>query len=241
MKGSEMQMMKDSRISVTAYDWVPDFAQGQVRDLRLRWALEEAGFLYEVEHLQQGTQGNAANLARQPFGQVPVLTVDGTPMFESGAAVWRIAEASDTLLPDDPGARDACLSWIFGALNTIEPPLSMVVSLWFFERMPNNFGLSDGSAATTLRPAAQQQANTRLKQFAEALGDREYIVGERFTVADLMLTAVLLIADSMDLLNSHPSAKDYFKRHSNRPAFHKAQSDQVATCRKNAAIYEGVS
>ena len=83
--------MKDSKISVTAYDWVPEFAQGNVRDVRLRWALNEAGLDYDVEILTQGDQKKPHNIARQPFGQVPVLEIDGVSMFESGATVWRIA------------------------------------------------------------------------------------------------------------------------------------------------------
>lgn len=226
--------MKNSTISVTAYDWVPAPAQGLVRDFRLRWALNEAGFPYEVEIVPLGTQREPANLARQPFGQVPTLTVDGTPVFESGACVWRIAEESDTLLPDDQADRDRCLSWLFGALNTIEPPL---LAIMHFVKPARD---SDGERSEAAQPGAEQ-VDRCIGRFVDALGDRDHIVGDRFTVADLMLTAVLLIADRMDLLSDHPKAKAYFDRHSSRPAFRKAQADQMATFAENAAKYEGTA
>lgn len=100
--------MNNSKLTVTAYDWVPDFAQGHVRDLRVRWALEEAGFPYDVEIMTQGTQKEPAHLERQPFGQIPTLEIDGRSMFESGAILWRIAEESDALLPVHAAARIGC-------------------------------------------------------------------------------------------------------------------------------------
>ena len=113
-------------LTLTAFDWVPPVAQGLVRDLRVRWTLKEAALPYEVELLAMGTQGEPAHLARQPFGQVPVLTAAQTPMFESGAILWRIAEASgEALLPADRAGRDRTLSWVFAALNTVEPPITM--------------------------------------------------------------------------------------------------------------------
>ncbi|MGP3698567.1 glutathione S-transferase family protein [Rhodobacter sp. NSM] len=230
--------MNRPAMTVTAFDWVPSFAQGQVRDLRLRWALEEAGLPYEVNLLPQGTQGEPDHLAHQPFGQVPVLGLEGRTMFESGACVWRIAEESDALLPTDPALRDACLSWVFAALNTLEPPIMMLAMLWFFERWPERFGLEDREAPAKLRLPARGEVDKRLSQFAGALGDRETIVGDGFTVADLMLTAVLVTAARMDLLDDHPAVKAYYDRHTARPGFRKALADQLAAFEDNAARYQ---
>lgn len=227
--------MKNCRLTVTAYDRVPDFARGHVRDLRVRWALEEAGFDYEVELVRQGSQGEAANLARQPFGHVPVLVVDGVPMFESGAIVWRIAEASETLLPADAAARNQCLSWLFAALNTVEPAIGLVSTLWYFVNHPDRYGLEDGSAAKALRPGARRAADGRLARVVDALGDRPVLVGDQFTAADLMMTSVLRNAAALRLLAPFPSLADYVDRHSARPAFERALAGQLQAFDASAA------
>ncbi|TKT69447.1 glutathione binding-like protein [Aquamicrobium sp. LC103] len=225
-------------VRITAYDWVPGFAQGLVRDLRLRWALEEAGLSYEVELVPQGTQAHGHNMSRQPFGQIPTLTADSGTMFESGACVWRIAEASEILLPKDKAERDQCLSWMFAALNTVEPPLSMMATLFFFEQEPRHFGIADAGAVATIRPAARDGAVLRLKQLADVLGKRQYLVADRFTVADLIMVTVLRIADSFELLDDQPDLRDYVSLHADRPAFRRALEGQLAPFRENAAKYE---
>lgn len=225
-------------VTITAYDWVPDFARGLVRDLRLRWALEEAGFPYEVELVPQGTQAHARNMSRQPFGQIPTLTAGPGTMFESGACVWRIAEASETLLPADKAGRDQCLSWMFAALNTVEPPLSMMATLFFFEREPRHFGIADAGAVATVRPGVRDGAVLRLKQLADVLGKRQHLVADRFTVADLIMVTVLRIADSLDLLDDLPDLRRYVSLHTARPAFRRALEGQLTPFRENAAKYE---
>ncbi|SCM76435.1 putative Glutathione S-transferase [uncultured Pleomorphomonas sp.] len=225
-------------VSITAYDWVPDFAQGMVRDLRLRWALEEAGLPYEVELVPQGTQARAHNLSRQPFGQIPTLTAGPETMFESGACVWRIAGASESLLPGDEAGRDRCLSWVFAALNTVEPPLSMMATLFFFETQPEQFGIADAGAVATIKPGARAAALLRLKQLADVLGKRRHLVADRFTIADLMMVTVLRVADSLDLLAELPDLRRYVSLHTARPAFRKALEGQLAPFRENAAKYE---
>ena len=225
-------------VTITAYDWAPGFAQGLVRDLRLRWALEEAGFPYEVELVPQGTQAHAHNMSRQPFGQIPTLTAGPGTMFESGACVWRIAEASEALLPQDKAGRDRCLSWMFAALNTVEPPLSTMATLFFFEREPKHFGIADAGAVATIRPAARDGALLRLTQLADVLGKRPHLVADRFTVADLIMVTVLRIADSLDLLEELPDLRRYVSLHTARPAFQRALEGQLAPFRENAAKYE---
>lgn len=236
-------VLERERVTITAYDWVPGFAQGLVRDLRLRWALEEAGFAYEVELVPQGTQAHAHNMSRQPFGQIPTLTAgpgtmfEGT-MFESGACVWRIAEESEFLLPGDKAGRDQCLSWTFAALNTVEPPLSTMAMLGFFEREPRHFGIADAGAVATVRPGARHVALLRLRQLADALGKRQHLVADRFTVADLIMVTVLRIADSLDLLDDVPDLRGYVSLHTARPAFARALDGQLTPFRQNAAKYE---
>ena len=216
---------------------MPDFASGQVRDLRLGWALEEAELPYEIDLVPFGTQSDPKNMARRPFGQVPVMTVGGETMFESGACLWRIGQESGALLPEEPVEARRCLSWLFGALNTLEPPISTLASLWFFETMPESFGLPDGNAATTLMPAARVTVIRRLEQVGDALEGREFIVGDRLSIAEIALTAVMLPADWLGMLEEEPRARAYFERHTARPAFAKARARQVETHGANAARY----
>lgn len=224
--------MRSSKIRVTAFDWVPDFAQGHVRDLRVRWALEEAGLPYEEIILDQGTQAGPDNIARQPFGQVPAIEIDGRTMFESGAIVWRIAEESADLLPRDPYDRDRVLSWYFASLNTIEPPLMMLAELDFFP--------GDAHAKATMRPAAVEAIELRLGQLQAALGDRDCLVGE-FSAADLMMTSVLRIAGHTDILARFPALAAYVARSTSRPAFQRALADQMRPFAENAARYEAAA
>ncbi len=225
--------MKDSKLKITAYDWVPDFAQGNVRDLRLRWALNEAEFAYDVEILSQGEQKKAPNIARQPFGQVPVLEVDGKPMFESGAIVWRIAEASKALLPNDQDVRDRVFSWYFAALNSVEPEIMMLAMLDFFA--------SDQDAAARLRTGVLDGVQGRLKRLSAALEDRDWLVGDGFSVADLMMATVLRILKHTDILAGHPTLDAYLGRCTGRPAFATALTAQLQTFSENAAKYKGAA
>lgn len=225
-------------VTLTAYDWVPDLAKGQVRDLRLRWALEEAGFAYDVDLVPQGTQGQPENLARQPFGQVPALTVGGDTIFESGACVWTIAQASDALLPADPAERARCLTFVFAALNTVEPPLSMMAVLRFFEMQPKRFEVSDPAAVAIVRPGARMLAVQRLAQLGDEMGGRDHLVADRFTVADLAMVSVLRIAEWLGILGEAPDLERYVALHTKRPAFARALAGQLAPFAENAPRYE---
>ncbi|WP_062205280.1 glutathione S-transferase family protein [Aureimonas sp. AU12] len=216
-------------IRVTAFDWVPAFAQGQVRDLRVRWALEEAGLPYEAILLDQGTQGDPENLARQPFGQVPALEIDGRTLFESGAIVWRIAEESEALLPADPAARERVLCWLLASLNSVEPPVGALADLDFF--------VADEGVKAAQRPGALAAVQARLGQLQAALGKADALV-DRFSAADLMMTSVLRILDHTDILAGFPALARYVERHTARPAFRKALADQMRPFRENAARYE---
>ncbi|HEY2187853.1 MAG TPA: glutathione S-transferase family protein [Caldimonas sp.] len=214
-------------IRVTAFRWVPPFAQGLVRDLRVRWALEEAGLPYE-EHLI-GPEDQKADHYRalQPFGQVPVLEEDETAMFESGAIVLHLAERSPALMPDDGHERERVRTWMLAALNTIEPPIQML----------NAIDLQPGGApegAKALRESVADRIGTRLDSLATFLGDREHLVGGRFTAADLLMTTVLRILRNTDLVTKRPTLDAYKQRGEARPAFKKALDAQLATFAKHA-------
>jgi glutathione S-transferase len=207
-------------ITVTAFKWVPPFAQGLVRDLRVRWALEEAGLRYEVKLLADGEKDETEYRAWQPFGQVPAYEENGLKLFESGAIVLRIAERSENLLPGDPAARARAIEWLFAALNTIEPPVQNLAGIDLF--------YAGQEWAKLRRPDAEAAARKRLGELATALGEGPYIEGARFTVGDLMMATVLRILRHTDLVAGAGLA-DYLARCESRPAFQRALAGQMAT------------
>ena len=151
-------------ITISAFKWVPDFAQGQVRDLRARWALEEAGLPYRTRLLGQGDQDRPDYRALQPFGQVPILEEDGFVLFESGAIVLYVGERSATLLPNDPGARARATQWLIAALNSIEPFVLNVALIDLF--------YADQEWAKLRRPGAVELVQKRFAALSKALGDK---------------------------------------------------------------------
>src|SRR5499425_817726 len=165
-------------ITISAFKWVPDFAQGQVRDLRARWALEEAGLPYRTRLLAQGDQDKPEYRAMQPFGQVPVLEEDGLVLFETGAIVLHIGARSETLLPADPGARARATQWLIAALNSIEPSVMNVALIDLF--------YANEEWAKLRRPGAIEFLEKRLAGLSRSLGDKPYLDGGRFTAGDLM-------------------------------------------------------
>lgn len=205
-------------ITVTAFKSVPDFARGQVRDLRVRWALEEAGLAYKTRLLGQGEQDTPEYRALQPFGQVPMFEEDGFVLFESGAIVLHIGEHSEQLLPRDRQARARAIQWVVAALNSIEPHIMNVAVLGLF------YGGEEW--ARLRRPSAEEFAHRRLSALSGSLGDKPWLDGEFFTAGDLMMTTVLriiprLIADDARLEN-------YVRRCTDRPAFKRALDAQIA-------------
>src|SRR5687767_2991346 len=156
-------------IEITAFKWVPPFAQGLVRDLRLRWALEEAGLPYTEKLLAPGEQNSTENLAVQPFGQVPVLREGDLTLFESGAILMHLAGKSDALLPADADGRARVLTWMFAALNSVEPAVQNLTSIDIF--FPNE------EWAKLRRPGAEKFLRDRLMRLSNHLGSREYLEG----------------------------------------------------------------
>ena len=207
-------------ITVTAFKRVPPFAQGLVRDLRVRWALEEAGLRYEVKLLGDGEKDGADYRSWQPFGQVPAYEENGLKLFESGAIVLRIADRSETLLPGDPAARARAVEWLFAALNTIEPPILELAAIDLFHEGQD--------WAKLRRPGAEAGVRKRLAELAAALGDKAYLDGPRFTAGDLMMATVLRILRHTELVAEEPALDAWLGRCESRPAFQRALAGQMA-------------
>ena len=203
-------------ITISAFRWVPPFAKGQVRDLRVRWALEEAGLAYQTRLLGQGDQDTPEYRAMQPFGQVPIYEEDGRVLFESGAIVLHIGARSETLLPKDEGARDRAVQWLIAALNSVEPHIMNVASIMVFH--------ADQEWAKLRKQGAIDFARNRLGGLAKALGDKPFLDGERFTAGDLMMATVLRIRP--ELVDG--VLADYVDRCCARPAFKRALDAQMA-------------
>ena len=203
-------------ITISAFRWVPPFAQGQVRDLRVRWALEEAGLSYRSRLLEMGDQDKPEYRALQPFGQVPIFDEDGQVLFESGAIVLHIGERSEALLPKDSAARARATQWLIAALNSIEPHIMNVAVIDVFH--------AGQEWAKLRRPGAVEFAQRRLRALAQALGDKPHLDGERFTAGDLLMTTVLRI---MPELLVDPRLTAYVERCTARPAFKRALAAQL--------------
>ena len=210
-------------ITISAFRWVPSFAQGQVRDLRVRWALEEAGLSYRTRLLEQGDQDKLDYRALQPFGQVPIFEENGRVLFESGAIVLHIGERTEALLPRDIGARASATQWLVAALNSIEPHIMNVAVLDLFHR--------DQEWAKLRRPSAVEFARHRLNCLAKALGDNLYLDGVRFTAGDLMMTTVLRILPE---LIDDQRLKAYVERCTARPGFKRALDAQMGDFKQAA-------
>jgi len=206
-------------IRLTAFRWVPPFAQGLVKDLRVRWALEEAGLPYEEQLLDVGEHKAAAHRALQPFGQVPVYEEDGLTLFESGAIVLHIGQRSPTLLPADTAKRARAITWMFAALNSVEPAMQELTSIDLFH--------ANEDWAKQRRPAAEKFAAERLGEVAHALEGRDYLEGE-FTAADLIMSTVLRNLRRTSLVKNLPALAAYQARCEARPAFRRALDAQLA-------------
>jgi glutathione S-transferase len=207
-------------ITISAFRWVPNFAQGQVRDLRVRWALEEAGLPYQTRLLGQDDKDKPDYRALQPFGQVPILEEDGFTLFESGAIVLHIGERCEKLLPKEPAARARATQWLIAALNSIEPFLINVALIDLF--------YADQEWAKLRRPGAVEFAQMRLAALSRSIGTKPYLDGDRFTAGDLMMTTVLRILDHTDIVTSDERLASYLDRCTDRPAFKRALNAQIA-------------
>jgi glutathione S-transferase len=213
-------------ITVSAFKWVPDFARGQVRDLRVRWALEEAGLPYRTRLLTQGDQDKDDYRALQPFGQVPIFQEGDLTLFESGAIVLHIGERTEALLPKDPAARARATQWLIAALNSIEPFTMEIVRIDLF--------YAKEEWAKLRRPGAVQFVQRRLAGLSKSLGDKPYLDGDRFTAGDLMMSTVLRILNNTDIVTSDKRLAAYIERCTARPAFKRALDAQLGDFKEAA-------
>ena len=200
-----------SELTIWTLDWVPEGPRGFVRDLRLRWACEEAGLIYSVRTIPFDDRATN-HLDRQPFGQVPFLDDGAVKMFESGAALLHLAGKSEALMPADPVERAQVLQWTISALNSIE----MVTVPWWFLEIT---GAKDNGLADWM--------TNRLGQLERVLSEREWLAADRFTVADLLMADVLRVA-KLRAFGDRPASERYVARVTDRPAFKKARADQLA-------------
>lgn len=204
---------------LTTFRQVPTLAQGLVRDLRVRWALEEIGQPYRTRLIDWEESQSAGYLRQQPFAQVPVLEIDGLTLFESGAIALHLAERHAALMPSDPAGRQRARVWVLAALNSVEPTIQPLGTIDLFH---------PGAAwAIERRPAVEADLRRRLGRLAAWLGDHPYLE-DRFTVGDLMMATVLRMLRHTDLVTGDPVLGPYLARCEARPAFGKALADHMA-------------
>lgn len=199
-------------LTIWTYDWVPQGPRGHVRDIRLRWACEEAGLPYTISAVRFEDRGSPQHLARQPFAQVPALQDGEVTLFESGACLLHLAEKSEILLPRDPVGRSETLEWLIAALNSVE----MVSVPWWF------IGLSKPP-----ENPLEGWLQSRLARLEAVVAQRNHLAADRFTVADLLMADVLRIKTLRAALADYPALTAYTDRILDRPAFHKAHQDQL--------------
>lgn len=200
-----------SELIIWTLDWVPEGPRGFVRDLRLRWACEEAGLSYSVRTVPF-EERETNHLSRQPFGQVPFLSDGDVEIFESGAGVLHLARKSEKLMPRDSVGEAETVQWMFAALNSIE----MVSVPWWFLEIT---GAKDNGLAGWM--------GSRLGQLEKVLNEREWLAADRFTAADLLMADVLRVA-KVRAFGDRPATETYVTRVTDRPAFKKARAGQLA-------------
>lgn len=205
-------------IEITAFEWVPDFARGFVRDLRPRWACEEAGIAYR-ERLISAVERPEWYSAEQPWSQVPAMRDGDIRLFESGATLLHLGEKSDKLLPRSGQSRADAISWLFAALNSVEPALFEFTNVSLFAR--------DEEWAKLRRPSLEEFIGRRLAPLEKRLGSREWL-GEAFSIADIAMVTVLRAIEDSSLMSEHPAVERYVARGMERPAFKQAMADQLA-------------
>jgi len=223
-----MPVNPNADIEISAFTWVPPFAEGLVRDLRPRWALEEVGLPYRVQ-LLEGERPPEYYLD-QPFGQVPCYREGPLTIFETGAIVQHIGEKSEKLLPRDSVARIHAIQWTYAALNSVEPAIQNLTAIDLF--------YTNEEWAKLRRPGAEEFARLKLKRVADRLGDKEWLE-DHFTIGDLIMTTVLRIPRHTDLVAEQPNLAAYVARAEQRPAFQRALADQLAVFKQHQP--EGVT
>ncbi len=218
-----MPINPNAAIEISAFRWVPDFAQGLVRDLRVRWALEEIGLDYRVRLLDQ--QRPPEYLLDQPFDQVPCFSDSQVKIFETGAIVQYLGEQSETLLPRDPQGRYRAIQWTYAALNSVEPAILNLLLIDIF--------FAGEEWAKLRRPGAAEFAKGKLKRVSDWLGEKTWLEGDRFTIGDLIMVTTLRFLRHTDLIAQFSNLDAFLKRGEARPAFQRALADQLAVYAAN--------
>ena len=206
-------------VTITAFERSPDGGKGLARDTRVRWALEEAGLPYEVRLVSFSAMKEPAHLAIHPFGQIPTYEEGDHALFETGAIVFHIAQNNAGLLPEEANARARAITWMFAALNTVEPPVLELVTARIFE--------ADQPWAKERMPLVEARVRTRLDQLSPRLGDDEWLDGP-FSAGDLMMVSVLLRLRMSGILDEYPNLAAYVARGEARPAYKRAFAAQLA-------------
>lgn len=219
-------------IEITAFTWVPDFARGFVRDLRPRWACEEADIAYRERLIDFETAKGEDYRREQPFGQVPAYRDDEVQMFESGAMVLRIAQRSERLMPRDPAGQVRVLTWVTAALNSIEPFVGDLINIDLFNK--------DEEWAALRRPQAIEALRGRLAGLSSWLGDKAYLEDE-FTGADIVMATVLRAVPDDALISEFPNLVAYRDRCIGRPAFQRALQAQLASFAPDPVAVDSVA
>jgi glutathione S-transferase len=205
--------------TITAFERSPDGGKGLARDTRVRWALEEVGQPYKVRFVSFGAMKEPAHLALHPFGQIPTYEEGDLALFETGAIVFHIAQRHAGLLPDDANARARAITWIFAALNTVEPPILELTTAKLLE--------GDKPWSAERLPLVQDRVRNRLGQLSPRLGEAEWLDGA-FSAGDLMMVSVLLRSRASGLLDEYPNLAAYVARGEARPAYKRAFAAQLA-------------
>lgn len=211
-------------ITITAFERSPDRGRGMARDMRVRWALEEAGVPYQVRLLSFEEMKQPSYLASQPFGQIPAYEEDGLTLFESGAIILHIGDRHGGLWPSDPHGRARAIAWMFAALNTVEPPI--------LEREMPKYLERDQSWYEARMPLLDSRVKQRLSQLSNWLGDREWLEGG-FSAGDLLMVTVLRRLTGSGLLELYPNLPPYIARGEARSPYQRAFADQLAVFNKS--------
>jgi glutathione S-transferase len=212
-------MESSMTITITAFERSPDGGQGMARDMRVRWALEEVGQPYDVRLLSFKAMKEPAHLALHPFGQIPTYEEGDLALFESGAIVFHIAERYAGLLPDDANARARAITWMFAALNTVEPPV--------VDREVAAYLEGDETWYERRLPFIDERIRRRLGELSGRLGNAGWIDGA-FSAADLLMVTVLRRLEGSGILEEYPNLCAYVARGKARPAYKRAFDAQLA-------------
>lgn len=210
---------------ITAFKQSPDRGRGLARDMRVRWALEEVGQAVNVRLVSFPEMKAPEHMALHPFGQIPTYEEGALTLFESGGIILRIAESHEGLLPVDADARSRAVTWMFSALNTMEPPIVEFGMAKFFER--------DKPWFEQRQPMLEERVRNRLAQLSSRLGEAEWLDGE-FSAGDLLMVTVLRRLDGHGIVEAHANLADYVKRGEARPAYQRAFAAQLAVFENNS-------